>query len=99
MDLDLYYEYAKNNNVVCNVSNLMVECNKHFIIKAIHAEIPTGKCSTFEEDYDLKIVSIIVVNRISLLSEAFVIVDLKYIYDPKLIESERNTFAYLVFRN
>jgi hypothetical protein len=97
--MNLYYEYAKKNNVVCNVSNLMGECNKHFIIKAIHEEIPTGKCATFEEDYDLKIVSIIVVNRISLISEAFVIVDLKYMYDPKLIESERNTFAYLVFRN
>ena len=99
MNLDFYCEYAKSNNVVCDISDLMVECNKHFIIKAIHAEIPTGKCATFDEDYDLKIVSIVLVNRDSLLSEAFVLVDLKHLYDPKLIESERNTFAYLVFRN
>lgn len=101
MDLDIYCEYARINKIKCGLSNLLVDCNKHYIIKIIHDEIPSGKCMTFEEDYDSKLIRIILVNRVSLISEAFVLVELKCLYDPLLFKSstENNTFAYLLFKN
>ena len=101
MDLNHYCEYARNNNIKCSYSDLMVECNKHFIIKVIHHEIPSGRCATFDENYDSKQIKITLVNRVSLISEALVLVDLKCLYDPHLIERStyKNTFAYLMFKN
>ena len=101
MDLNLYCEYARTNNIKCSISNLLVDCNKHYIIKMIHDEIPTGKCMTFEEDYDTKLIRIILVNRVSLITEAFVLVELRCLYDTQLFKcsTENNSFAYLLFKN
>jgi hypothetical protein len=101
MDLDLYCEYARNNNIKCCLSELMVECNKHYIIKTIHDEIPTGKCATFDVDFQANTIKIILINPTSLKREAFVLVDLKYLYNPVLFNytTNDNTFAYLVYRD
>jgi hypothetical protein len=101
MNLDLYCKYARNHNIKCSLSELMVECNKHYIIKVIHDEIPSGKCSVFDVDYQTNIVKITLINRNSLMTDAVVIVDLKYLFDPLLFRysTKNNTFAYLVYKN
>jgi hypothetical protein len=99
MILDIYCEYARKNNINCCLSELMVECNKHYIIKVIHDEIPSGKCATFEVDYTDNLIKINLINAISLQREAYVIVELKHLYNASLIESSTCPFAYLVFKN
>lgn len=101
MNLDLYCKYAKTHNIECCLSELMVECNKHYIIKVIHDEIPSGKCVTFDIDYHANIIRITLINKISLQTEAFVIVDLKYLYNPLLFKysNKNDTFAYIIYRN
>jgi len=101
MNLDLYCKYARNHNIKCSLSDLIIECNKHYIIKVIHEEIPSGKCCTFDIDHNENIVKITLINRNSLMTDAFVIVDLKYLFDPLLFKysTKNNTFAYLVYKN
>jgi len=99
MNLDRYCKYSRENNIKCCLSELMVECNKHFIIKVIHDEIPSGKCATFEVDFQANIIKIDLINIDSLQKEAYVIVDLKHLYHPSLIETLTYPFAYLVFKN
>lgn len=101
MNLDRYCQYARENNIECCLSELMVTCNKHYIIKIIHDEIPTGKCITFNVDFQANTIKIILINHTSLNREAFVLVDLKYLYDPLLLKYtlNDNTFAYLVYRD
>lgn len=101
MNLDLYCKYARIHNINCCLSELMVECNKHYIMSIVHDEIPSGKCATFDIDYESSIIKITLVNHISLVKEAFVLVDLKYLYDPLLFRysTKTNTFAYLVHKN
>lgn len=101
MNLDLYCKYARENNIVCSLADIMVECNKHYIIKVIHDEIPTGKCAKFDVDFPENMIKITLINRISLQKEAFVLVDLKYLYDPLLFKykSKTNTFAFIVYRD
>ncbi len=101
MDLNLYSQYARENNIKCCLSELMISCNKHYIIKTIHDEIPTGKCTTFNVDFQENTIKIILINPTSLKREAFVLVDLKYLYDPLLFKytTNTNTFAYLVYKD
>jgi hypothetical protein len=101
MDFELYCQYARENNVNCCLSELLVACNKHYIIKTIHDEIPSGKCATFDLDYLPDKIKIVLINPISLVREAFVLVDLKYLYDPSLFSYTplNNQFAYLVYKN
>jgi len=101
MNLDLYCKYARENNIHCCLSEIMVECNKHYIIKTIHDEIPSGKCMSFDVDFPENKIKITLINRISLQKEAFVLVDLKYLYDEKLFinNSQTPSFAFLVYRN
>jgi hypothetical protein len=67
----------------------------------IHEEIPTGKCATFDIDFQENRIKIILINTDSLKQEALVFVDLKYLYNPFLFKysTKTNTFAYLVHRN
>lgn len=101
MNLELYCKYARDNNIICDLTDIMVECNKHYIINVIHAEILTGKCAKFDVDYLSNTIKITLINLISLQTEAYVIVDLKYLYDPMLFKysTKNNTFAYLVYKN
>jgi len=97
MNLDLYCEYARENNVECCLSEIMIECNKHYIIKTIHDEIPSAKCASFEVDFQSNIIKITLINRISLQKEAFVLADLKYLYDPLLFTYTPN--SYIIYKN
>jgi hypothetical protein len=101
MNLDLYCKYARTHQIKCCLSELMVECNKHYIMTIIHDEIPNGKCMSFDVDYVTNTINITLINVNSLKKEAFVIVDLKYLYDPMLFScsTKTNTFAYLVNKN
>jgi hypothetical protein len=101
MNLDLYCKYARENSIDCSLADIMVECNKHYIIKTIHDEIQTGKCATFDIDFPTNMIKISLIDPISLQKEAFVIVDLKYLYDPMLFKysTKNNTFAYLIYKN
>lgn len=86
MNLELYCKYARNNKVECCLSEIMMKCNKHYIITAIQDEIPTGKCVKFDEEYKSGITKITLINRISLMTEAHVLIHSKHVYDPHLIE-------------
>ena len=101
MNLEPYCKYARNHNIKCSLSDLMVECNNHYIIKLIHDEIPSGKCSVFDIDYQANNVKITLINRSSLMTDAFVIVDLKYLYEPLLFRysTKNNTFAFIVYKS
>lgn len=99
MNFELYCKYARNNNIKCCLSELMVKCNKHYIIKVIHDEIPTGKCLIFDDNSDSSNIKITVINRTSLNKEAFVLVDIRHLYDPHLIECTTHPFAYLIHRS
>lgn len=101
MNLDLYCQYARENNIECCLSELMVECNKHYIIKTIHDEMVGSKCVVFDVDFQLNVIRITLINRVSLKKEAFVLVDLKYLYDPLLFTytTTTNTFAYVIYKD
>jgi len=101
MNLELYCKYARENNINCCLSEIMVECNKHYIIKVIHDEIPSAKCSVFDIDFHENVIKITLINKISLQKEAYVLVDLKYLYDPLLFRynTKKNTFAFIIYRS
>lgn len=99
MNLEVYCEYARKYKINCCLSELMVECNKHYIINIIESEIPNSKCVLFEIDDNY--IKITMVNRRSLKKEAFVIVEINYLYDPNLFNCspQNNNFAYLIFNS
>jgi hypothetical protein len=57
------------------------------------------KCVSFEINHSMYNITIILVNSVSLRKVAHVIVELKYLYDHRLLSYsvKNNTFAYLIY--
>jgi hypothetical protein len=103
MNLDLYCKYARNNSIKCSLSELMIECNKHYIVKVIQTELEplSVKCASFDINYSSNNIMLSLIDSCSLQKVSYVIVDLKYLYDPCLFNYsvKNNTFAYLIYND
>lgn len=100
MNNDVYIDYAIQNNIEFNKYNLIAVCNKHFIIAMLESDLTGCICYSFEEDLQDKMLKINFKNKTTLEREAYVLIDLKYLYDNNLFTYTLNdiTPAYLLFK-
>lgn len=90
MNLELYCSYANYYNIKCDLTDIVIECNKHYIIKNIENQLPNYKCITFYENDIERNIRIDLINKNTNKKECYLLVSIYKLYDFTLIETFKN---------